>query len=386
MALATNNTLHSDAAFLQRTLDLAAKAEGNVAPNPMVGCVIVGPDGQILSEGYHQAYGGPHAEIEALQAMPAGSSLAGATVYISLEPCAHYGNTAPCADALLAAEPARVVAAMADPNPLVAGKGFAKLKAAGIQVQEGPLGPEARIQNRRFISWHTHKRPFITLKWAQTADGFLAKADFSSKWITGEKARSWVHHARGKHMGIAVGYNTALHDNPTLDTRLWPGPNPVRLVADPLGTLPFDLKLFTDKGPTLHLVQYLLESESGPGAPSGYKQVLWPEGATAPEAIVQAAYAAGLQSILIEGGAATLRLFIEKGLWDEALVFTAPGKKFGAGIAAPLLPAGPILETAQLDEDTMKRIANPVTGFWATDAAALQVATSVGLRKVPGYF
>lgn len=354
----------TDETFLYRTLELAARAEGRVAPNPMVGCVIVGPEGEVLAEGWHKAYGGLHAEREALAMLPPGKSLAGCTVYVSLEPCAHFGKQPPCADKLVELRPARVVAATMDPNPLVGGQGFERLRAAGIEVQEGPLKREALVQNRRFVTRFWMQRPFVTLKWAQTEDGRIARADYSSKWITGPVARTRAHRARALHQAIAVGYRTALHDDPALDTRLWPGASPVRIVADPHRALPTTLKMFTDGGPTLHL--YNGPEAADPLTPEGYQAV--PVALDAggwPAAIGRVMQRAGLHSLLVEGGSGLLNAFLREGYWDEALVFTGPVQFGPDGIPAPVLPSASPLQTERHGPDTAALYPNREGGFWA---------------------
>jgi len=354
----------SDEVFLYRTLELAARAEGRVAPNPMVGCVIVGPEGQVLAEGWHKAYGGLHAEREALATLPPGTSLEGCTVYVSLEPCAHFGKQPPCADKLVELRPARVVAATTDPNPLVAGQGFARLRTAGIDVQEGPLQREALVQNRRFVTRFWMQRPFVTLKWAQTEDGRIARADFTSQWITGPAARTRAHRARALHQAIAVGYRTALHDDPALDTRLWPGASPVRIVVDPHHALPPGLRMFTDGGPTIHL--YEGAEAADPLLPQGCQAVPVAVGPGGwPAAILRVMQRAGLHSLLVEGGSGLLNRFLEEDCWDEALVFTGPVRFGPDGIAAPALAPSSPLQTEHHGPDTALLYPNLQSGFWA---------------------
>ena len=355
----------SDAVFLARTLELAARGAGAVAPNPMVGCVIVGADGTVLGEGWHRRYGGAHAEVDAVKHLPFMGRLGGTTVYVSLEPCAHHGKTPPCADMLANLGPARVVAATTDPHPLVAGKGFAKLRAAGINVQEGPLTRQALVQNRRFVGRVWDGRPFVTLKWAETADGYLARADYSSQWITGLAARALGHRARGQHQAIAVGFRTALHDDPRLDARLWPGPSPVRVVVDPHRTLPPTLRVFTDGGPTLHLFDGSTDKTiSGPVI--GYQPVAVQPDAPGgwPGAILDVLARHDLFSLLVEGGAGLIGQFQAAGLWDEALVFTGTGRFGPSSIPAPQRPGGLPLVAWPAEPDSAALYANPAGGFW----------------------
>ncbi len=358
--------LDKDAHYLRRTLTLAACGAAAVAPNPVVGCVIVGAAGNILAEGYHRRYGGPHAEVEAVQTLAPGQSLAGATVYVSLEPCAHQGKTPPCADLLARLQPARVVAAVQDPNPLVAGQGFARLRQAGLAVQVGPLSAQALVQNRRFIGRFWQGRPFVTLKWAQTADGYLARADYTSQWITGPQARMQAHRLRARHQAIAVGYRTALHDDPRLDTRLWPGPSPVRIVVDPHRALPGHLQLFTDDGPTLHLYTGAEDALPFSTPCQGYQAISVNPGGPGgwPGAVLRTMHRANLHSLLVEGGAGLLNAFQQANLWDEAAVFTGPCLFGPDGVAAPKVALGAPLTTLPLGPDTLSVFGNPTLGFW----------------------
>ncbi len=218
--------------FMLRALALASRGEGAVAPNPMVGCVIV-KNGKIVGEGFHETYGGPHAEINALQS--AGKNAHGATVYVTLEPCSHVGKTPPCTAALIAAGVEQVVAAMRDPNPLVAGKGFEQLIQAGIQVVEGELAEQARLLNEKYLTRIEKKRPWIAAKWAMTLDGKIASKTGSSQWVSSEAARNKVHQLRAQADAIMVGSGTALLDDPQLTVRLANQPSgrpPLRIVLD----------------------------------------------------------------------------------------------------------------------------------------------------------
>jgi len=237
---------------MQRALDLAERGKGAVRPNPMVGCVIVHEE-KIIGEGYHEQYGGPHAEVQAFASVSDPQLLAEATVYVSLEPCSHWGKTPPCANLLVEKGIKSVVVATLDPNPLVAGKGVQLLEVAGISVQVGLLEQEARWQNRRFFCQQEKHRPYVILKWAQTQDGFIARENFDSKWISGTQSRQLVHQWRAEEQAILVGKNTALHDNPRLNVRDWTGSDPIRVVLDSKLELPTDLHLFDQQIPTLYL-------------------------------------------------------------------------------------------------------------------------------------
>ena len=236
--------------FMQRALDLAERGKGTVRPNPLVGCVLV-HEGNIIGEGYHEQYGGPHAEVNAIASVTDPNLLTDATAYVSLEPCSHWGKTPPCANLLVEKGIKSVVVATLDPNPLVAGKGVKLLEEAGISVQVGLLEQEARWQNRRFFCQQEKHRPYLILKWAQTQDGFIARENFDSKWISGTQSRQLVHQWRAEEQAILVGKNTALHDNPRLNVRDWTGSDPIRVVLDSKLELPAELHLFDQKIPTL---------------------------------------------------------------------------------------------------------------------------------------
>ena len=240
-----------DESYMREALRIAEYARGRTAPNPLVGAVIV-RDGTIIASGWHRAAGQPHAEIHALRM--AGELARGAALYVTLEPCAHHGRTGPCAEAVIAAGIARVVVALCDPNPLVAGRGLALLKEAGIETATGVCEAEARRQNEVFLKWITQKRPFITLKTALTLDGKIASHTGASQWITGAEARTRVHMYRDVNDAILVGIGTVLADDPSLTTRLpdRTGHNPLRVVLDSEARTPMDAKLVTDgAAPTL---------------------------------------------------------------------------------------------------------------------------------------
>lgn len=327
--------------FMRRALELAAEGIGHVRPNPLVGCLIV-HQGKIIGEGYHAHYGGPHAEVAAIASVADQALLPEATLYVTLEPCAHWGKTPPCAELLVAKGIRSVQVATLDPNPLVAGKGIEILRKAGIAVSIGLLEKEARWQNRRFFCQIEKQRPYIILKWAQTSDGFVARENFDSKWISGAESRQLVHQWRAEEQAILVGKTTALHDNPRLDVRDWVGADPIRVVLDSKLELPADLHLFDQQTPTLCYTNQ--KSEVLP-------QLEWvnlPEG-TALKAVLADLQERKIQSVLVEGGSRILQQFIDADLWDEARVFTAP-IHFERGIAAPLFPLPPT-DTYLIGED-----------------------------------
>lgn len=324
-----------DERFMRRALDLAPLGLGAVSPNPLVGCVLVFND-KIIGEGWHQRYGEAHAEVNAVNdalarfgETEAARLLAEATAYVTLEPCSHWGKTPPCADLLIRHRLRRVVVCNADPNPLVSGRGLQKLREAGINVQTNLLAAEGRWLNRRFFTNQEKKRPYVVLKWAESADGFMAKPDFGAVQISNPLSRQLVHKWRGEEDAILVGTRTARYDNPQLTAREWPGArNPVRVVIDRLVTLPPVLRLFDGTAPTLcYTTTEERESE-------GVAFVrLDPEGEFLPQLLADL-HRRRLGSVLVEGGAATLQSFLESGLWDEIRLFRSP-VSLGMGIAAP---------------------------------------------------
>ena len=329
---------------MQRALELAEFGRGKVSPNPMVGCVIVHED-KIIGEGYHQQYGKAHAEVNAINSVENHDLLSEATVYVTLEPCAHFGKTPPCANLLVEKGVKKVIIAAFDSNPLVGGKGIKILEEAGIEVETGVLEKEARIQNKRFFTQIEKKRPYVILKWAQTADGFVAREDFSSKWITNASSRQLVHKWRSEEDAIMVGKNTAKYDDPALNVRDWVGKNPIRIVMDSKLELPNSLKLFDEAVPTICF--NTLKSEV-----RGTLEYVKLNSDFQVKDILEQLYQRNIQSVLIEGGSYLLNKFLSSELWDEARVFTS-SNKFGSGIAAPIPPA-PVSETIEILEDTLR--------------------------------
>ncbi len=301
---------------------------GHVSPNPMVGCVVVHQD-VIIGEGWHRQYGGAHAEVNALNDVKEPSLLSNSTVYVTLEPCTHYGKTPPCVDLLLSHRPARVVVCNIDPNPLVAGRGIAKLKEAGIPTEVGVAEADGLLLNRRFFSHFTAQRPYVILKWAQTADGFIARENYDSKWISNHFSRKLVHKWRAEEDAILVGKNTVLHDDPSLTVRDWPGQSPLRVVLDHALVLAEHHHVFDKAVPTV--VYNLRESK----ADDGLEYVQCSTNTFLPDAL-RDLFVRKVLSVLVEGGASTLQQFIDAGLWNEARVFTAQAS-FGRGVRAPLL-------------------------------------------------
>jgi len=318
-----------DPLYMDRALDLAARGGRAVMPNPMVGAVIVHND-TIIGEGYHQLYGGPHAEVFAIQGVQDRSLLKDATIYVSLEPCSHFGKTPPCADLVIESGIRTVVVGCKDPNPKVAGRGIQKLRDAGITVHEGIRERECVMLNRRFMLFQKMQRPYVILKWAETADRFIAREDGSSKWISSEFSRRTTHRWRSQEMSILVGTATARADDPQLTVRHIDGINPLRIVIDRELTLPSNLSLFNNEVETWVFNTHTEKQEGD----TAWKK-LDPMRAV-PEQILAHLFAAKKLSVIIEGGTKTLQSFIDTGLWDEARVFQSK-KTFGAGIKAPHL-------------------------------------------------
>lgn len=318
-----------DALFMRRALDLAQLGTGYTRPNPLVGCVVT-HQGRIIGEGWHQHYGGPHAEVNALAAVENPELLRKSRVYVTLEPCAHHGKTPPCADLLIEKGVPEVVICNDDPFALVAGRGIEKLRAAGVRVETGLLATEGRWLNRRFFTFHEKKRPYLVLKWAETADGFLAGRYFQSVQISGPQAGLLTHKWRAEEAGILVGTRTALHDNPRLNVRDWPGPQPTRLVIDKNLSLPPTHLLLDGSQPTR------LYTYRQPHHTPNLDLVMLSEADDLLPQVLADLHQQNIQSVLVEGGPTVLNALLTAGLWDEIRVFRSP-MRLGQGIAAPRL-------------------------------------------------
>lgn len=367
---------------MRRCLELARIGAGYVAPNPMVGAVLVHA-GRIIGEGYHRVYGQAHAEVNCVASVrPEDRSLIPqSTMYVSLEPCAHFGRTPPCADMLVRERIPRVVIGCRDPFPKVDGKGIDKLLAAGTEVVVGVLEKECQELNKRFFTFHSLHRPWIVLKWAQSANGKIAgRAEDGRTLISNALTNRLVHKWRSEEASILVGTRTALLDDPALTVRHWTGPDPVRLVLDKELRLPEGLRLFN--GETRTIVFNMLrhgagEAEKGGHGAGGQEGTLpgtggaggGAEGAAriAPEyyqlagdssvvhQIVHALYRENIQSVLVEGGARLLQSFIDEGYWDEARVITNDTLLIRDGLAAPVLPDGmPVVKEERSGSDMIR--------------------------------
>jgi diaminohydroxyphosphoribosylaminopyrimidine deaminase/5-amino-6-(5-phosphoribosylamino)uracil reductase len=318
---------------MRRALELAERGRLSAHPNPMVGCVIV-RDGQIVGEAYHREFGGSHAEVLAVEA--AGGDVEGATIYVTLEPCSHHGKTPPCADFLIDHKPGRVVAAMQDPNPLVAGGGVEKLRAAGIRVDIGCLEEQARRLNEVFVKFVTTGMPFVIAKCAMTLDGKIATRSGHSQWVTGETARAKVHELRNQVDAILVGSRTVMMDDPSLTTRLsvGPGHDPIRVILDAGEYLDDACKVFHVESEAPTWVACTKQREYK-GA-DGMLRVKDGPGGVDMRELVQVLGERGITSLLIEGGGTTLASAFEAGLVDKVMFFIAPKICGGASAVTPV--------------------------------------------------
>ena len=338
-------------AYMQRALDLALKGLGGVSPNPLVGCVIVHKS-KVIGEGWHKKFGEAHAEVNAVDSVKNKDLLVEAVFYITLEPCSIQGKTPACTDLLLKYKPKRVVVATKDPNPAVNGRGIGILEKAGIEVIYGVLKEASISLNRRFIVSMNLNRPYLILKWAQTADGFIARTNYDSKWISNEKSRQLVHKWRTEEDAVLVGYKTVIYDDPLLTARSWPGRNPVRIIIDPELALDNSLKVFSGNE-KVYVINNVREQSVG--------NITWVKVSTKnylPEMLAYL-WKQNIGSIIIEGGTRTINRFLMAGIWDEARVFTAPGK-FGEGIPAPLLETA-FDEEQNIIDDRLNITYNPRT-------------------------
>ena len=388
--------------YMHRCLQLAQLGEGKVAPNPMVGAVLVS-ENRIIGEGYHQLFGQAHAEVNCINAVAEQDIplIQKATLYVSLEPCAHFGKTPPCADLIIKHKIPKVVIGCRDPFAQVNGKGIEKLQAAGIEVIVGVLENECLALNKRFFIFHKQRRPYVILKWAQTGDGKIAapsnspsrgetqaqpslfrdiEADLNSSTseasarmasptgggregasrllISNEFTNRLVHKWRSEEAAILVGTNTALFDDPELTTRLWPGTNPIRLVVDMNLRLPQSLKLLDGNTPTIvfNLQQHTLPVEKTSPADLkntvGYYQVT--EDVSLVQQLLNALYQMNIQSVLVEGGAQLLQSFINDGSWDEARIISNEQLMIGDGLPAPLLKNQQLINIQNIATDTIR--------------------------------
>ncbi len=352
---------------MHRCIELALLGSGNIAPNPMVGSVLVYKD-KIIGEGYHKKYGEAHAEVNCIDSVKDEHQnlISSSTLYVSLEPCTHFGKTPPCADFIIKNKIPKVVIGCRDPFIQVNGKGIEKLKAAGIDVVTGVLENECRELNKRFFCFHTEHRPYVILKWAETLDKKIANMDRSRILISNDYTNRIVHKWRGEETGILVGTNTALLDDPQLTLRLWPGNNPIRLVIDLNLRLPKSLKLFSDGSTTIvfnlhqHSLPEKISIDALKNIGRSYYRVA--KDASIIPQILNALRRLNIQSVLVEGGASLLQSFIDEGIWDEARVITNEQLTIGKGLPAPLLKNSQLKSSEKIFSDVIrfytKRIQN----------------------------
>lgn len=321
---------------MHRCLDLARLAGSAVFPNPMVGCVIVA-QGKVIGEGYHRKYGHAHAEVDAIEAVEEKEKLEGATLYVSLEPCFHHGKTPPCVDLIIRLGIQRIVIGCTDPNPKVAGKSIQKLTSLGREIRCGVLEKEAIALNKRFFTFHLKQRPYITLKWAQSKDGYMDRIRMPEEkgvhWISQAETRTLVHQWRSEEHAILIGRKTAEIDNPSLTVREVSGQNPVRIVIDSNLQLPENNTVFQGTTPTIVINKKRSEVV-------GNKTFLKMQEINV-KSILNALYQLGVCSLLVEGGSRTLHHFIFQNIWDEARVIVGKDSLLD-GLKAPVLSAIPI--------------------------------------------
>ncbi len=339
--------------YMRRCIELAKQASGYVAPNPMVGAVLV-HDGKIIGEGYHHLYGGPHAEVHCINSVDPQLRhlISFSTIYVVLEPCAHYGKTPPCVDLIIRNKIRVVVIGCRDPFKDVNGKSIEKLRAAGITVVQHVLEDECWELNKRFFTFHTLYRPYIILKWAETADNKIGYHGTNRLHITNEFTNRIVHKWRSEEAAIMVGTNTAAMDDPQLTNRLWNGPTPVRIIIDYDLRLPRTLKVF-DKS-----VRTIVFNTIKHGEENGvfYYQVT--EDARLVHQLTNGLYQLRLMSVIIEGGARLTQSFIDENCWDEARIITNSSLTAGAGVAAPFLNSGKLINTESSGSDTIRIFKN----------------------------
>lgn len=340
----------SDYTYIKRCLELAGKGSGRVAPNPMVGAVLV-HDGRIIGEGWHRQYGGPHAEVNCIESVPEKDRhlVASSVMYVSLEPCSHYGKTPPCADLIIRHQIKKVVIGCVDTFAKVNGGGIDKLRRAGVEVVLGDWQEECSAFNKRFFTFHEKKRPYIILKWAQTTDHKIAPAAQNGAGerllISNELAGRMVHRWRSEEAAIIIGKNTALLDDPALTTRLWHGQNPARMVIDKKLELSPHLAIFNNEARTF-IFNHLKDGVHGH---LHYIKISFEQSIL--QQILEHCFKHNIQSLIVEGGARLLQSFIDEGLWDETRIITAGALVMPSGLDAPRLHDAVAVQTFKLLSD-----------------------------------
>ncbi len=324
-------SLDKEILWMQRALDLAIMGSGFVAPNPLVGCVIV-KDERIIGEGYHQNYGEAHAEVNAVNSLVNPLDIIGATVYVNLEPCSHHGKTPPCAELLIKSKVKRVIICNMDPNPIVAGEGIAKLKAAGIEVEVGLLAEKGEELNRKFFYFQREQKPYITLKFACSQDHFIAKVNGEPISFSNSESQQLVHKMRAENQAILIGVQTAIADNPSLNVRHWQGNSPIRIIIDPSNRLPKESKLVQDYEALFVFTKHHTETVGN----NKWIAVGEKNSIEFLDYILTYCYQNNIQSILVEGGTRTANQFYTAGLINEIWKIEKQ-IKLGEGIPAPIL-------------------------------------------------
>ena len=332
---------------MHRALQIARLGLERVAPNPLVGCVILHPENGLIGEGWHRCFGMAHAEVNAIQSVKKPDLLPDSFLFVTLEPCSHFGKTPPCSNLIIQTRFASVFICNVDPNPLVNGKGINAIASAGIPVEFGILESEGLELNRVFFTAQRKKRPFITLKWAQTADGFIGKNEGKPLVISSAESHLLVHKMRACHQAIFAGRNTLRKDNPMLNLRSWPGRQPVRVISDPASGLSKELNVFTDQSSPTWILNPEKEETLG-----NHRYLVCPD-PDSPEEMSNLLFRNGIHSLLVEGGNQVLHKFIQAGLWDEIIVFTSP-LILGEGIPAPALPLVQPHEMKRIGPDYMR--------------------------------
>ncbi|WP_165749728.1 bifunctional diaminohydroxyphosphoribosylaminopyrimidine deaminase/5-amino-6-(5-phosphoribosylamino)uracil reductase RibD [Cellulophaga sp. Z1A5H] len=339
--------------YILRCIQIAQNGLGTTAPNPMVGAVIV-HENKIIGEGYTSPYGGPHAEVNAINAVADKNLLVNATIYVTLEPCSHHGKTPPCADLIIKHKIKNVVVGLLDPHEKVAGQGIQKLKDAGCTVTVGVLENECREHHKRFLTFQEKNRPYIILKWAETADGFIAPElalrteEKQPFWITNTYSRQLVHQWRAEEQAILVGTHTVLTDNPKLDVRSWTGKNPTRIILDRNLKINTTFHVVDKSIKTIIFTEILEESRYQSEViyiPIDFKKNIASQ-------ICTVLYLQNIQSVIIEGGLQTLQTFIAENLWDEARVFKG-NSLFKRGVKAPIIATRTLKETRNIEKDIL---------------------------------
>jgi len=346
---------------MQRCLQIAKNGMGTTRPNPSVGAVVV-LNNKIIGEGFTSPYGGNHAEVNAINSVKDKSVLKEATIYVTLEPCAHFGKTPPCADLIAKHQLKNVVIGCVDTNSLVAGKGIEHLKTAGCKITVGVLEDACKEHHKRFFTVQNKKRPYIILKWAETKDGFISpllnpppKGEEAPIWISNQYSQQLVHKWRSKEHAILVGTNTVITDNPKLNVRSWTGNNPIRVVLDRKLRIPKEAAVFDGSVPTLVFVEKREEKQE-----SRQKNIIFESidfSKNVAKQLVAVLFKYEIQSVIIEGGTQTLQTFIDENLWDEARVFTGD-TIFKEGVKAPVLKGKKEIETRNIKNDVLKIYTN----------------------------